>query len=599
MHTGKYFGDWLRHLWNVLPPQDDLPLLKYVVYRLEESEDLSLAAAKKKALFSVTAVFISVAVISLAILLTKKLFFPDDIYWINAELHTLFEAFSGLISIIIGMILTWEYSRSGKVNILFLVYSFFSFGILSFFHAFSNYSHNLVVWFHSLSALLSSLFLLVSILVHRTDEAYPVQLIWVRRFSVFSATFLILVLAVLSHAFYTYIPDVLSVSFQHHTHVSMAKGQFSIYIYGINHISALIYFIAGILFIRGFLRTYDIIYLIFGTSALLFFISELFFGLSNLWNPLWWYWHIIKALIFAGLISGLAYGFTRSFYRLNTSRIQMATLLENIGKKNIEIEKAYVTLKETQKYLNESEKLASIGKMAAMMAHEIRNPLGAISNSVGVLKKYSLRPDETSELLTLVEDEMERLNKLTEDFLSFAKPSRLRRDKTDLNTVLDETLFFLNTEKIQSSGITFQKLFAPDIPLLMLDRNHMKQVFINILMNSIQAMPEGGVIAIQTIYRNKEDEVQITFADTGIGMTEDELSLVFQPFYTTKDKGLGLGFNIIHKIVKEHGGYLLLSSKKNEGTEITLSFTVPPKSADLDTQNDVIAPSGYRNGRLE
>lgn len=573
----------------MLPPRDDQPLLKYIVYRLEDSDDLSISAAKKKSLFYTAFIFIAVAAISLALLLINKFFFPDDIYWINTELHILFESFCGLISIIIGMILTWEYSRSGEKNILFLVYSFLSFGILSFFHAFSNYCHNLFVWFHSMGALLGSFFFLVSMFVHRTGEIYTDQLLWLRRFSIFSITFLILVFAVLSQTFYSYIPDVLSVSVPHHTHVSMAKGQFSTSIYGINHISGLLYFFAGILFIRGFLKTNDIIYLIFGISAILFFTSELFFGFSKLWNVMWWYWHFIKALIFAGLSTGLAYGFTKSFYRLYTSKIQLANLLDNIGKKNLEIEKAYVTLKETQKYLNESEKLASIGKMAAMMAHEIRNPLGAISNSVGVLKKYSLRPDETNELLTLVEDEMERLNKLTEDFLSFAKPSQLRRNTTDLNTVLAETLILLNTEKMKSSGIIFQKSFAPDIPLLMLDRNHIKQVFINILMNSIQAMPTGGVVAIQTKHMKEEDEVEITFADTGIGMAEDDLSQVFQPFYTTKDKGLGLGLNIIQKIVKEHGGYIALSSKEGEGTELKLRFPVNPANHQSNTLNNVIA----------
>ncbi len=579
----------MRTLGNLLPPRDEQPLLKYIVYRLEDSNNLSLSAAKKKALLYITTIFVSVAVISFAMLLFKTFFFPDDIYWINPEFHTLFEAFCGLISILIGMILTWEYSRSGKINILFLVYSFFSFGILSLFHAFSNYSHNLVVWFHSIGSLLGSFFFLVSLFVHRPDEAYPAQLMWVRRFSVFSVTFVVLVFAVLSHTYYAYIPDVLSVAFQHHTHVSMAKGQFSTYVYGINHISGLLYLIAGILFIRGFLRTNDIIYLIFGTSALLFFTSELFFGFSNLWNPMWWYWHFIKALIFAGLITGLAYGFTKSFYRLYSSKIQLANLLESIEGKNAEIEKACLTLKETQKYLNKSEKLASLGKMAAMMAHEIRNPLGAISNSVGILKKYSLRPDETNELLTLVEGEMDRLNKLTDDFLSFAKPSHLRRNKVDLNTVLAETLSLMKTENTISSGIIFQELFTPEIPYLMLDSNHIKQVFINILMNSMQAMPEGGVITMQTRYRKEADEVEITFADTGTGMDEDELSQVFQPFYTTKDTGLGLGFNIIHKIVKEHGGYIFLSSKKGEGTEIKLSFPVNPKTDNPDLHNNVIA----------
>jgi len=437
---------------------------------------------------------------------------------------------------------------------------------------------------------MGSLFLFIAMFVHRAGESYSDQFMWLRRFSIFSVTFVILVFAVLSQTFYAYIPDVLSVSAQHHTHVSMAKGSFSTFIYGVNHISGLIYFLAGVLFVRGFLKTNDIIYLIFGISSLLFFTSELFFGFSKLWNLMWWYWHFIKALVFIGLITGLAYGFTKNFYRLYTSKVELAGLLKNIEGKNIEIEKACMTLKETQKYLSESEKLASIGKMAAMMAHEIRNPLGAISNAVGILKKYSLRPEENAELLSLVEDEMERLNKLTEDFLSFAKPSRLKRKSTNLNTLLAETLALLNTDETRPSGIVFQTSFAPDIPSLLLDQNHIKQVVINIVMNSIQALPHGGVIAIQTRYRMADDEVEIVFTDTGTGMSEDVLSRVFQPFFTTKDKGLGLGLNIVHKIVKEHGGYFLLSSTEGKGTQMNLHFPVTPGAAETataDTLNTV------------
>lgn len=482
---------------------------------------------------------------------------------------------------------------SGKTNILFLVYAFFSISILDFFHAFADYSHNLFVWYHSLGALLGSLFFFCSMFVSHADKPYTNPSLWIRRFSVFSGAFLIFLFAVSFHAFNLNIPDVLTITLEQHTHVSLAYGKFGAFINAVNYASSVLYFFSGILFVRGFLKTDDLIYLIFGISALLFFISQLFFPFSELWNPLWWYWHALVALIFSGLLLGLAYGFTKSFYRLYTSRVQMGNLLESIGRKNIEIEKAYMTLKETQKYLNESEKLASIGKMAAMMAHEIRNPLGAISNAVGILKTYPLRPDETRELLTLVEDEMDRLNKLTDDFLSFSKPSHLRRDKTDLNAVLAEMLVFINTEKLQSSGITFQRLFSPDIPHLQLDRNHMKQVFINILMNSIQAMPGGGVITLQTSYRREEDEVEITFSDTGTGMAEDELSLVFQPFYTTKDSGLGLGFNIIHKIVKEHGGYICLSSKEGEGTVVTLSF---PASTDPDWPGNGVVRADVTKG---
>gem|GEM_PF-1555487 len=572
----KKFFPRLRKLWSLLPPQNGQSLLKYIVYRLEDSDNFSLSEARKKILFYTRGILFFVAAISLALLLARKIFLPNDTYWINELTHTLLESFSGLISVIIGIILSWEYFTSNKKNILFLVYGFFVVGIFDFFHVFSNYCIDLFVWYHSSGALLGSFFFLVSMFVYRNDETYTGPLVWVKGFSIFAGIFVIILVAVLFETFYSYIPHVLSVSLPHHTHVSMAKGKFSYLIYAVNLLSSIFYLCAGILRVRGFLKTNDVIYLIFGTAMLLFFMSELFFAFSHLWDPVWWYWHIIKIVIFAGLLLGLAYGFTKVFYRLYTSKMQLSNLLEKIKGKNIEIEKAYAALKETQKYLCESEKLASIGKMAAIMAHEIRNPLGAISNSVGVLKKYSLRPEENTEILNLVEGEMERLNKLTDDFLSFARPSQLRRDKTDLNALLSETLALLNNDKTKYSGISFQEAFSPDIPFLMIDRNHIKQVFINILMNSIQAMPKGGVLTIQTNYKKTEDEVEITFADTGAGMPEEVLSQVFQPFFTTKDKGLGLGLNIIHKIVKEHGGYIAISSKEGKGTEIKLRFPVNP-----------------------
>lgn len=583
-HAGTSHGGWWRQLWNSLPPKDEEPLLKYVIYRLEDSANLSLSAARRQFLLCTIGVLIFVAAISLSLPVLTTIYPASEIHWIHSGNHTLLESLGGLIAIIIGIILSWEYSTSGKRNVLFLVYAFFSIGILDFFHAFSDYCHNLFVWFHSSGALLGSIFFFSSMFASRYDEPYADESVWIRRFSIFSGVFLILIFAVLSLTFYSHIPEVLSVPLEHHTHVSLVKGEFSGFINAMNHVSGALYFASGVLFLRGFLKTNDVLYLIFGTSALLFFVSELFFAFSSLWNLMWWYWHIIKAFIFSGMLLGLAYGFTKTFYRLYTSRMQLASLLANLEGKNVELEKAYVTLKETQRYLSESEKLASIGKMAAMMAHEIRNPLGAISNSIGVLKNYRLRPEENAELLGLVENEMERLNKLTEDFLSFARPSHLRRSRTNLNDLLTETLSLLSSDKTESSRIVFQKSLAPDIPLLMLDRNHIKQVFLNILMNSLQALSQGGVISVQTYYKRTEDEVEVTFSDTGTGMSEEVLSQVFQPFFTTKDKGLGLGLNIIHKIVKEHGGYILLSSKEGEGTEVKLSFpvsdTVPPRAMD-------------------
>jgi len=158
--------------------------------------------------------------------------------------------------------------------------------------------------------------------------------------------------------------------------------------------------------------------------------------------------------------------------------------------------------------------------------------------------------------------------------MNFSKPSQLNREEIHLHELIDETISILRLDRKLMGGLAINKYFASDIPNLMLDRNQMKQVLWNLFINAIQAMHGGGVLTIKTRYKVTEDEVELTVADTGIGMSENVLSQVFQPFFSTKDKGLGLGLNIVHKLVKEHGGYIFISSKLGEGTQIQLNFPV-------------------------
>jgi signal transduction histidine kinase len=132
----------------------------------------------------------------------------------------------------------------------------------------------------------------------------------------------------------------------------------------------------------------------------------------------------------------------------------------------------------------------------------------------------------------------------------------------------------LNFDNKIERKISIEKFFDYDTPPLMLDKNSIKQVLLNIINNSIEAMPEGGVLTINTRYKESEKEVELVIGDTGIGISEETLSQVFQPFFTTKDKGLGLGLNIVQKFVKEHGGYITITSTPGMGTQVTLVFPV-------------------------
>lgn len=571
------YQEWGKDVCIFGPARFNEPLFKYLSFRLDDIDEGRPSSTRYRLLIASFAVIIVVVLISVNRPLIGRFLLMEDVFWINAPNHSILEIFNGLISVLIGLILYREYSASGRRNILFLVLAFFSIGILDFFHAFSDYCHNMFVWFHSFSAFFGSLFFFGSIFIADRNSENNAQSIWTRRFYVLFGTLMIFTFAVLSIKLYSRLPGVLSVQLPHHTHVTLAKGHFSKFIYSLNFASSILFLFSGVVFYRGFLRINDVIYLIFGTSALLFFSSELSFTFSKLWDPMWWYWHVIKVIVFSGLLIGLAYGFTQTVYRLYTSKIRLANSFREIERKNVEIQRAYGRLKETQKYLKESEKLASIGKMAAGLAHEIRNPLGAITNSLGVLKRYSTLDRDGTELIDIVEKEMERLNDLVEDFMSFSKPSSLNKNHTDLHALIDETLSLSKLGDNVPAGIEIRRDYASDLPALMLDRNHIKQALLNVFMNAVQAMPAGGTLTIKTGYNESENEVKVTVADTGVGMSRELLTQVFQPFFTTKDKGLGLGVNIVHKIMTEHGGYVLISSRCGEGTQIQLNFPVPPQ----------------------
>lgn len=546
-------------------------LLKYFAFPLENSPGGTYLSARNKVLlFNVLVIVIIASIPLLRYALASDV---SDIFFVDTAKHSSLESFCGLISLMVGLILFWEYSASGRRNVLFLIMAFFSIGILDLFHAFSDHDHNTFVWFHSFSAFFGSVFLVASIFAAGAKKGEDTS-VWRRRTSVLIGTVVILVFAVLSLQLDSVLPSVLKMTLPYRTNVASAKGNFSNFIYMLNFISSMLFLFAGITFVRGFLKTSDVIYLIFGTFSLLFFESEFLFTQSKLWDPMWWYWHIIKVIVFTGLLIGLGYGFTKTVHILRASENKLAGLIEEIGKKNVEISSAYDRMKETQRYLNESEKLASMGKMAAMIAHEIRNPLGAISNSLGVLRRYDSLDLEDRELIEIVENEMDRLSMLTEEFLSFSRPTNLQRNETDIHELIEETILLLRLDEKASRGIRIQRSLVDDIPPLLLDRNAFKQILLNLCLNAVQAMPGGGDLMISTNYNASQKEVELTIADTGIGMTQEVLSQVFQPFFTTKDKGLGLGLNIVYKTVKEHGGYVLIESEQGKGTRIQLNIPV-------------------------
>ncbi|MCK4784882.1 MAG: two-component sensor histidine kinase [Desulfobacteraceae bacterium] len=221
--------------------------------------------------------------------------------------------------------------------------------------------------------------------------------------------------------------------------------------------------------------------------------------------------------------------------------------------------------------LNQAERLASLGEMVAAVSHEIRNPLGIISSTAELLKRKLTRTDPQDQLADVIVQEANRLNSIVSDFLNFARPPTLNLTSCKVEDILEENLTFLAPE-IQSKGYEIHKEFATHVPEIQADPGLLYQAFSNILMNAMQAMPEGGSIYIEVSAR--ANVLTIIFADEGKGIPDEVLKKIWEPFFTTKEKGSGLGLPIVKKIVEGHGGTVGIGNGREKGAQVTVTLPV-------------------------
>ncbi|MDP2790622.1 MAG: ATP-binding protein [Rectinemataceae bacterium] len=230
--------------------------------------------------------------------------------------------------------------------------------------------------------------------------------------------------------------------------------------------------------------------------------------------------------------------------------------------------------KETQ--LRRAESLAALTTLAAGVAHEINNPLGSISIRIQLLEKImrAEAPDKAAmtKHLDVVKEEIERLKQIVVDFLFAVRPMDIRLLSENPAPIVEEVAELIQPEA-ERSGIDVQLLTAKDLPRVLLDKRHIKQALLNLIQNAMAAMVDGGTLTIKTEYVS--DEIRISIADTGTGIPEGLLTKIFEPYFTTKKSGTGLGLTITFKIIKEHSGDISLESKEGTGSIFTIHLPVP------------------------
>ena len=219
--------------------------------------------------------------------------------------------------------------------------------------------------------------------------------------------------------------------------------------------------------------------------------------------------------------------------------------------------------RELEESLAQQGKMASLGVLSSGVAHEINNPLGVILGYAGYLEKKVDPEDPNYRYLSEIKRESKRCKKIVQDLLNYARTPQPDRKPVDLNRLLGQITGFA-ANHTDMSGVEIVQHFAPDLPKIPLDADQLRQVAINLILNAGSAMPEGGVLQIETMVEGPN--VVVTFTDSGCGIPEEELEQIFEPFFTTKERGTGLGLAITKQLIEQHHGQISLDSTPGKGT---------------------------------
>ncbi|HAR36669.1 MAG TPA: hypothetical protein DCR87_07195 [Acidobacteria bacterium] len=294
----------------------------------------------------------------------------------------------------------------------------------------------------------------------------------------------------------------------------------------------------------------------------------------------------LSAVLFGFLVDGTYFGLIPYFHPDQAVKQEFGSVLFNLilawavffavaffmNYLSRSLRRARHELEQAQKELILRERLAEAGRVSATLAHEIRNPLAAISSAVQVLKSEFKGNGDVGRMMEIIVRESNRVSQLLEQFLDFSAPSKKMFSQIDLGLLLNETLEMLRSsgeldgEKIRVDGnYLFRKIIYYGNP------NHFKQIYWNLIKNAVKAMPEGGQLSLN-FYNSRRDGLKIVIADTGVGMSDKDKENLFVPFYSGFGEGRGLGLATVRKLVEDYEGQIQVNSEVGRGTEVIITL---------------------------
>ena len=243
---------------------------------------------------------------------------------------------------------------------------------------------------------------------------------------------------------------------------------------------------------------------------------------------------------------------------------------EQVERTTKQLEAVFRELQENFERMKRVERLSAVGQLSAGLAHEIRNPLASIAGAVGIIERNSGSESKRSECLSIIKKETERLNRLLTSFLDFARPSPPKYQTISLLAELDSVIA-LAAHAVDRKPIALRKDVPAGLPGLECDPQQLRQVLLNLLINAIQASPNGGDVVLTARYEGSK--VLIEVKDEGSGIRQEIREKIFDPFFTTKESGTGLGLSVAHRIIEQHGGILTAEANPDKG--MTFSVALP------------------------
>jgi len=227
-------------------------------------------------------------------------------------------------------------------------------------------------------------------------------------------------------------------------------------------------------------------------------------------------------------------------------------------------------LRDSFEHMKRADRLAAIGNLAAGLAHEIRNPLASIEGAAGILDGGQITEDQRQEFVGIIKKECRRLNRMLGNLLDFARPRSPQRQSVRVEPLL-ESVISLVGHAAESAKVRWRKVVVPSDAVLNGDGEQLKQVILNLVLNAMQAMPDGGEICLMARFENSSLLIEVS--DQGGGIEPENLDKIFNPFFTTKEQGTGLGLAVAHQIVSQHGG--ILRARNNPDRGMTFSILLP------------------------